>query len=108
MSKPPSPRYYALRAMREAKFEQLEKAAKATKKPPAKAKKGSKQRRCIKPEDGIALGCTTKPPQHSGMAESPGLDLSSMDATAYSLAATRRQASNRSASGSSGSGGKSG
>jgi hypothetical protein len=49
-----------------------------------------------------------KPPQHSGMAESPGLDLSSMDATAYSLAATRRQASNRSASGSSGSGGKSG
>jgi hypothetical protein len=44
MSKPPSPRYYALRAMREAKFEQLDKAAKATKKPPAKAKKGSKQR----------------------------------------------------------------
>ena len=64
--------------------------------------------RCIKPEDGIAVGCTTKPPQHSGMAESPGLDLSSLDATAYSLAATRRQASNRSASGSSGSGGKSG
>ena len=40
MSKPPSPRYYALCAMRG----QLEKAAKATKKPPAKAKKGSKQR----------------------------------------------------------------
>ena len=43
-----------------------------------------------------------------GDGRKPSLDLSSLDATAYSLAATRRQASNRSASGSSGSGGRSG